>query len=212
MSPAHPFAAHVRRAAVQEAASLQTLWTPGDGALPALYVSHGAPPTFEDDAWMRQLHGWARALPKPRAVLIVSAHWESAPLAVSSTEPTELVYDFGGFAPVYYQLRYETPPATELAGQLLGVLPRGETVHEHRSRGLDHGAWVPLSIMYPDADVPVLQLSLPTSDPGSLLELGRRLRPLREQGVLVVGSGRSEEHTSELQSRQYLVCRLLLEK
>src|SRR5947209_7442087 len=189
MSPAHPFAAHVRRAAVQEAASLQTLWTPGDGALPGLYVSHGARPTFEEDAWMRQLHGWARALPKPRAVLIVSAHWESAPLAVSSTQPTELVYDFGGFAPVYYQLRYETPPATDLAGQLLGVLPHGQTVHEHRSRGLDHGAWVPLSIMYPDADVPVLQLSLPTSDPNSLLELGRRLRPLREQGVLVVGSG-----------------------
>jgi 4,5-DOPA dioxygenase extradiol len=189
MSPAHPFAVHVRRAAALETASPQPVWTPDDGALPALYVSHGAPPTFEDDAWMRELHGWARALPKPRAVLIVSAHWESAPLAVSSTQPTELVYDFGGFAPVYHQLRYDTPPAADLAGQLLGVLPRGETVHEHRSRGLDHGAWVPLSIMYPDADVPVLQLSLPTHDAGRLLELGSRLRPLREQGVLVVGSG-----------------------
>src|SRR5947199_7306294 len=128
MSPAHPFAAHVRRAAALEAATPQPLWTAGDGALPALYVSHGAPPTFEDDAWMRQLHGWARALPKPRAVLIVSAHWESAPLAVSSTQPTELVYDFGGFSPVYYQMRYDTPPAADLAGQLLGVLPPGETV------------------------------------------------------------------------------------
>jgi 4,5-DOPA dioxygenase extradiol len=138
---------------------------------------------------MRQLHGWARSLPKPRAVLVVSAHWESAPLAVSSTGPVELVYDFGGFDPLYYRMRYDTPPAGDLARRLLGVLPRTETVHEHRSRGLDHGAWVPLKIMYPDADVPVLQLSLPTQDPDRLLELGRRLRPLRDQGVLVVGSG-----------------------
>jgi 4,5-DOPA dioxygenase extradiol len=138
---------------------------------------------------MRQLHGWARSLPKPRAVLIVSAHWESAPLAVSSTAPAELVYDFGGFDPMYYRMRYDTPPAGDLGRRLLAVLPDGETVHEHRSRGLDHGAWVPLKIMYPDADVPVLQLSLPTHDPDRLLALGRRLRPLREQGVLVVGSG-----------------------
>jgi 4,5-DOPA dioxygenase extradiol len=185
----HPFADHLEHAAALEAASPQPLWTPEDGALPSIYLSHGAPPTFEDPEWMGQLHRWARSLPKPRAVLIVSAHWESAPLAVSSTEPTELVYDFGGFAPMYYRMRYDTPPAGDLARRLLAVLPDTETVHEHRSRGLDHGAWVPLKIMYPDADVPVLQLSLPTHDPDRLLELGRRLRPLREQGVLVVGSG-----------------------
>jgi 4,5-DOPA dioxygenase extradiol len=189
MSGRHPFAEHLERAAALEAAAPQPRWTPEDGALPALYVSHGAPPTFEDPAWMRQLHDWARQLPKPRAVLVVSAHWESAPLAVSSTEPVELVYDFGGFDPIYYRMRYDTPPAGDLARRLLGVLPRTETVHEHRSRGLDHGAWVPLKIMYPDADVPVLQLSLPTQDPDRLLELGRRLRPLRDRGVLVVGSG-----------------------
>jgi 4,5-DOPA dioxygenase extradiol len=189
MSPRHPFAEHLERAAALEAAAPQPLWTPEDGALPALYVSHGAPPTFEDPAWMAELHGWARSMPKPRAVLVVSAHWESAPLSVSSTEPVELVYDFGGFDPLYHRMRYDTPPAGALARQLLAVLPDGETVHEHRSRGLDHGAWVPLKIMYPDADVPVLQLSLPTSDPDRLLALGRRLRPLRDQGVLVVGSG-----------------------
>jgi 4,5-DOPA dioxygenase extradiol len=189
MTERHPFTQHLEHAAAREAAAPQPLWTPEDGALPSVYLSHGAPPTFEDAAWMRQLHDWARSLPKPRAVLIVSAHWESAPLAVSSTEPTELVYDFGGFAPMYYRMRYDTPPAGDLARRLLGVLPDTETVHEHRSRGLDHGAWVPLKIMYPDADVPVLQLSLPTHDPDRLLELGRRLRPLREQGVLVVGSG-----------------------
>jgi len=189
MIPAqHPFAGHLRNAAAER--SPHALWTPEDGALPSLYISHGAPPLFEDAGWMRELHGWARSLPKPRAILIVSAHWESAPLSITSTQPgTELVYDFGGFAPLYYRMRYDTPDASELAQQVVGVLPDTETLHEHRTRGLDHGAWVPLKVMYPDADVPVLQLSIPTHDSTRLLELGRRLRPLREQGVLVVGSG-----------------------
>jgi 4,5-DOPA dioxygenase extradiol len=187
---AHPFARHRGHANAVEAADPHRAWTPQDGALPSLYISHGAPPLFEDAEWMSQLHGWARNLPKPKSVLIVSAHWESAPLSISSTEPgTELVYDFGGFDPMYHRMRYDTPGAGELAQQVVGLLPDGETVHEHRGRGLDHGAWVPLKVMYPDADVPVLQLSLPTQDAGRLLKLGERLRPLREQGVLVVGSG-----------------------
>ena len=185
----HPFAAHLRRAAAAEAAAPHRLWTPEDGALPSLYLSHGAPMLFEMTDWMTQLHGWARALPKPKAILIVSAHWESAPLAISSTQPTELVYDFGGFSPLYYRMRYDTPEATELARQVVGLLPATEGVHEHRSRGLDHGAWVPLKIMYPEADIPVLQLSMPTHDSTRLLALGERLRSLRESGVLVIGSG-----------------------
>ena len=187
---AHPFARHLRSAAALEREAPQPLWTPEDGPLPSLYVSHGAPPVFEDAAWMQQLHGWARSLPKPRAVLIVSAHWESAPLSISSsTAGTELVYDFGGFAPMYSAMRYDTPDAGELARLVVGALPDTETVHEHRRRGLDHGAWVPLKVMYPDADVPVLQLSIPTHDSTRLLALGARLRGLRDQGVLVVGSG-----------------------
>jgi 4,5-DOPA dioxygenase extradiol len=90
---------------------------------------------------------------------------------------------------MYYRMRYDTPDSSTLAGQLLSVLPDTETVYEHRDRGLDHGAWVPLKVMYPDADIPVLQLSIPTDDPAKLLALGARLRPLREQGVLVIGSG-----------------------
>ena len=144
---------------------------------------------FEMTDWMTELHSWARALPKPKAVLIVSAHWESAPLSISSSQPSELVYDFGGFDPMYYQMRYDTPAATELAAQVAKLMPDTEPVHEHRSRGLDHGAWVPLKIMYPDADIPVLQLSMPTHNPGRLLDLGRRLGPLRDAGVLVIGSG-----------------------
>jgi 4,5-DOPA dioxygenase extradiol len=186
----HPFARHRAHADAVQASDPQRVWTPEDGPLPSLYISHGAPPLFEDAGWMGQLHRWARSLPKPKAVLIVSAHWESAPLSISSTDPgTGLVYDFGGFDPMYHRMRYDTPGAGELARLVASLLPDGEDVHEHRSRGLDHGAWVPLKVMYPDADVPVLQLSLPTQDAGRLLKLGERLRPLREQGVLVVGSG-----------------------
>lgn len=158
--------------------------------MPALFVSHGAPPLLDDGEWLQKLFAWAQRLPQPRAVLIVSAHWESAPLAVSSpAAATTPVYDFAGFAPRYYTLRYDTPDATELAGLLRSVLPDGEQPHQHADRGLDHGAWVPLMAMYPNADVPVLQLSLPTQDPGRLLALGQRLQTLRDHGVLIIGSG-----------------------
>jgi 4,5-DOPA dioxygenase extradiol len=158
--------------------------------MPALYIGHGAPPLLDDPVWSTELAAWASDLPRPKAVLIVSAHWESAPVTLSATAPgTPLVYDFGGFAPKYYNVRYETPDASALAARVAAMMPANEPVHQHPSRGLDHGAWVPLSIMYPAGDVPVLQMSLPTSDPGRLMELGRRLRPLRDEGVLVVGSG-----------------------
>jgi 4,5-DOPA dioxygenase extradiol len=187
---AHPFAAHLRRAADLEAAQPHRAWTPQDGPLPALYLSHGGGPMpFEDPEWLGPLHQWARTLPKPKAVLVVSAHWESAPLSVSAARPSELVYDFGGFAPLYYTFRYDTPDAGDLAQRVIALMPRAGQVHQHTRRGLDHGAWVPLKIMYPAADIPVLQLSLPTEDPDKLLALGKRLRPLREQGVLVIGSG-----------------------
>ncbi len=158
-------------------------------ALPALYISHGAPPLFEDEQWMRELLDWADRLPNPRGILIVSAHWEAAPLSLSAISPANVVYDFGGFDPRYYRMRYDTPDATDLAHEILGVLPDGLTVHQHSSRGLDHGAWVPLKVMYPNADIPVLQLSLPTDNPGALRAIGEFLAPLRERGILVIGSG-----------------------
>ena len=156
--------------------------------MPALYIGHGAPPLLDDPVWSGQLASWARDLPRPKAVLIVSAHWESAPVMLSANG-APLVYDFGGFAPKYYQMTYQTPDATALAQRVAAMMPASEPVHQHSSRGLDHGAWVPLKIMYPEADIPVLQLSLPTSDPTRLLELGKRLRPLRDEGVLIIGSG-----------------------
>ena len=183
--PVHPYETHLARVAQ---AGDHAPWTPADGPLPALYLSHGAPPLFEDPAWMGELFAWARSMPRPRAVLIVSAHWEEAPLAISSSAAhVTPVYDFGGFDPMYYRMRYDTPEATGLARRVLGALS-SENVHE-TGRGLDHGAWVPLKVMYPEADVPVLQLSLPTADPTTLLGLGAKLRALREEGVLVIGSG-----------------------
>jgi len=165
-------------------------WTPADGPMPTLYLSHGAPPLFDDAGWIQELFAWAQALPRPRAILIVSAHWESAPLSLSASAPgTPLVYDFAGFDRRYFEMRYATPDAGALAARVAGAMPDTEPVHQHASRGLDHGAWVPLKVMYPGGDVPVLQLSMPTHDPERLLDIGRRLRPLRDEGVLVVGSG-----------------------
>ena len=159
-------------------------------AMPALYIGHGAPPLLDDPVWSGELRTLAASLPRPKAILIVSAHWESAPLSLSASGPgTELVYDFGGFDAKYYRMRYDTPDASALAARVAAMMPDTEQVHQHGTRGLDHGAWVPLTIMYPAGDIPVLQMSLPTSDPTRLLELGKRLRPLRDEGVLIIGSG-----------------------
>lgn len=178
------------RPAAVAASRAQRGWQPENGPLPSLFLSHGAPPLLDDADWMRDLLAWSQAMPKPRAILIVSAHWESAPLALSASGAgTPLVYDFGGFHPRYYQLRYVTPDASALAAQVQAVMSDATTVHQHARRGLDHGAWVPLMVMYPLGDVPVLQLSMPTEDPATLVAIGRRLRALREQGVLVIGSG-----------------------
>lgn len=184
----HAYDAHLERA--RPLTRAQRSWAEGDDPLPALYLGHGAPPLLDDALWLGQQLDWALSLPKPRAVLIVSAHWENAPLSISGTAAgTPLVYDFGGFEQRFYEMTYRTPDASDLARSVASLLPDAEPVHEHVSRGLDHGAWVPMKAMYPDADVPVLQMSLPTHDPERLLVLGERLRPLREQGVLVVGSG-----------------------
>ena len=186
--PAGAYDDFVVEAAPRSAA--QRGWEPSDGTLPALYIGHGAPPLLDDALWMTQLAAWTHTMPKPRAVLIVSAHWEAAPLMLSAPAAgTPLVYDFGGFQRRYYTLTYATPDASALAREVASLMPSTAPAHQHPSRGLDHGAWVPLKIMYPLADVPVLQLSIPTSDPHQLLSLGARLRPLRESGVLVVGSG-----------------------
>lgn len=189
--PAVPGAAYDAFVAeLATATSERRAWREGDAPMPSIFLSHGAPPLLDDAQWIRELFAWGQDLPAPKAILAVSAHWENAPISLSTpASNTTPVYDFGGFAPRYYTMRYDTPDASGLSARVRSMLPDTEVVHQHLGRGLDHGAWVPLSVMYPDADVPVIQLSLPSHDPGRLLELGRRLRPLREEGVLIVGSG-----------------------
>jgi 4,5-DOPA dioxygenase extradiol len=155
-------------------------------SMPVLYLSHGAPPLADDEVWTRQLADWSGTIARPTAVLIVSAHWENAPLTVSATTTVPLVYDFWGFARRYYDVTYPAPGAPALAASVRALLG---TVHEDETRGLDHGAYVPLKEMYPDADVPVLQMSMPSLDPAELFAVGQRLAPLRDDGVLIIGSG-----------------------
>ena len=157
---------------------------------PVLFLSHGAPPLADDPVWPGELAAWSATLPRPRDVLMVSAHWEAAPIALSSTTGAPLLYDFWGFPQRYYEVTYAAPPAPQLASRTAGLLATaGLTVARDEGRGLDHGAYVPLAEMFPTADVPVVQLSLPTLRPQALFELGRQLAPLREEGTLIVGSG-----------------------
>ncbi len=157
--------------------------------MPALYIGHGAPMLLDDAPWTSELAGIASSIEKPTAILIVSAHWEAEPITLSSPiTGTPLVYDFSGFDRKFYEMTYQTPDASALAAQVAALMPDNQPVVVS-NRGLDHGAWVPLRVMYPAADIPVLQLSMPTSDPGLSMQLGARLKPLRDEGVLIIGSG-----------------------
>jgi 4,5-DOPA dioxygenase extradiol len=154
--------------------------------MPTLFISHGAPPLVDDELWVSELQRVARELPRPRAILVVSAHWEAAPTKLGATETVPLVYDFGGFPRRFYEVTYRAPGAPDLAEKVAALMPDSVA---RTNRGLDHGAYVPLTVMYPHADVPILQMSLPTLEPERLLKLGRRLQPLRDEGVLIIGSG-----------------------
>jgi 4,5-DOPA dioxygenase extradiol len=167
---------------------------PGPGVastptMPAIYLGHGAPPLLEDPVWMAELGAWSASLPRPKSILIVSAHWESVPIALTATTRVPLVYDFYGFPERYYRMTYDSPGAPDLADRIQALMPPGEAVVRHERRGLDHGAWVPLMAMYPAADIPVIQMSMPDLDPRHLFDVGRRLAELRHEGVLIVGSG-----------------------
>jgi 4,5-DOPA dioxygenase extradiol len=162
-----------------------------DTRSPVIYLSHGAPPLADDERWTGELATWSADLPRPTSILVVSAHWEQAPISVSSTTAnTPLLYDFWGFPQKYYDVTYAAPPAPELAESLAGLLgDLGGGLHQDAERGLDHGAYVPLVEMFPEADIPVIQLSMPTLDPQELFTIGTRLAPLRDEGTLIIGSG-----------------------
>ena len=169
-----------------------TVASPADAPvrMPTVFMSHGGPTLGEDTEWTAQLAQWGRDLPRPQAILMLSAHWEEAPLAIGATTVRPLIYDFWGFPEHYYRLSYPAPGAPELAEKVRKLLRSpGMPVQDLPDRGLDHGAYVPLLEMYPKADVPVLQVSLPTLDPQALLAIGQKLAPLRDEGYLIVGSG-----------------------
>lgn len=158
--------------------------------MPVIFAAHGAPILLDDAEWMAELAAWAKAMPKPKSVLMVSAHWEARPASLGATSAVPLVYDFYGFPERYYQTKYPAPGAPELATRVAELLrARQIPFTRDERRGLDHGAYVPLVAMYPNADVPVLQLSLPGLEPKALFELGAALSALADEGVLVFGSG-----------------------
>lgn len=160
--------------------------------LPSLFVSHGSPMLARDAgrtgaAW-QQL---AASLPRPRAILMLSAHWLTRQPMVSASCAPETIHDFGGFPPDLYTLHYPALGAPWLAEQVSTLLDAaGLPTTRHPNHGLDHGAWVPLRNMYPGADIPVVQLSLqPHLGPAHHYRLGQALAPLREEGILIIGSG-----------------------
>jgi 4,5-DOPA dioxygenase extradiol len=158
--------------------------------MPAIFAAHGAPVLLDDEVWTGELAAWAKAMPRPQSILMISAHWEERPTTLGATRTVPLVYDFYGFPEKYYRTAYAAPGAPGLAARVRDLL-RGKGIDcaDDPERGLDHGAYVPLVAMYPSADVPVLQVSMPRLDAGELFELGRTFAPLRDEGVLVFGSG-----------------------
>jgi 4,5-DOPA dioxygenase extradiol len=165
-----------------------------------VFVSHGAPTLALDAGRGKELRAWAESLERPRAILVVSAHWEAPVLTRGTTSTKPLVYDFSGFPDELFRVRYDAPGAPDVADRLQGLLERGgEKFDRDPSRGLDHGVWVPLVHMYPAADIPVLQLSLVRgASPAKLFALGQKLAPLRDEGVLVMGSGGTVHNLREL--------------
>lgn len=157
--------------------------------MPILFLAHGAPILMDDAEWVGELGALAAELPRPTAVLMLSAHWEQRPATFGATRTVPLYYDFYGFPEHYYQVKYPAPGAPALAARVRSLLAERSLPAAESERGLDHGAYVPLLCMYPRADVPVLQLSLPSLEPKELFALGRALAPLRDEGVLIIGSG-----------------------
>ena len=158
--------------------------------MPVVFLAHGAPPLLDDAGWVRELAAWGQALPRPRAIVVISAHWEEQPLAIGATRPLPLIYDFHGFPERFYQMTYPAPGAPDVAQRIRELLAGASIACvDEPERGLDHGSYIPLMCMYPAADVPVLQISLPSQSPAELFAVGRALAPLRRDGVLLIGSG-----------------------
>jgi 4,5-DOPA dioxygenase extradiol len=169
-------------------------------ALPTLFISHGAPTLLTDPtmpgAALRQL---GQRLPRPHAILVMSAHWFTDQPTVSNAEQPETIYDFYGFPAELYKLRYAAPGSPRVAERVLQTLAGAGFTALQQSHGLDHGAWVPLSLLFPDADIPVLQLSVqPKLNPSPHWQVGKALQSLRDEGILIIGAGQITHNLREL--------------
>jgi 4,5-DOPA dioxygenase extradiol len=169
---------------------LKTAFADSGQKMPALFVGHGSPMNaIEDNEFS---HAWAevgQALPKPKAILCVSAHWETVGTFVTAMEQPKTIHDFGGFPPALYEMQYPAPGSPELARLIQGTVKKVQ-VGLDQDWGLDHGTWSVLCRMFPNADIPVVQLSLDrTQAPAFHYALGKELRALRDKGILIIGSG-----------------------
>jgi len=174
--------------------------------LPSLFVSHGAPTLALDNCPARQfLMGLGAELPRPRAILAVSAHWDNSAPIVNRVAVNSTIHDFSGFPEALYRMNYPAPGSCELADRTKELLTAaGFRPRVDEARGLDHGAWVPLTLMYPSADVPVVQLSIQSHlSAEHHLRLGRTLAPLRQENILLLGAG-SFSHNLRLMDRRRL--------
>jgi len=168
---------------------------------PSFFISHGSPMlALEPGESGPALVRLAAGMPKPRAIVIVSAHWESQDLLVNGNPQPETWHDFGGFPPALFAVQYPAPGLPELSLQVAALLgAAGLPARIDSKRPLDHGVWVPLSLMYPQADIPVVQVSLPSRQgPALQTKVGRALASLRDEGVLVIGSGSITHNLREL--------------
>lgn len=165
---------------------------PHPSAQPVLFVSHGSP-TFAIEPGIAgpALAALGKTLPRPKAILVVSPHWTTREPRVATTPQPQTIHDFGGFPPALYELQYPAPGASKVAQRAIALLREADLAAEADTQwGLDHGAWVPLRYLFPAADVPVFQVSLPARmDGAQAYAYGQALAPLADEGVLIVGSG-----------------------